>query len=174
MTVRNDGEYALTGVGVLDLAGESGSFGSRLLADLGARVIKVEEPGGDPSRTAGPSPTGNDPGQGSRLSFRFENANKLGVTLNLRTGEGRRIFLELVKRNDIVIEGFPPGGMDALGLARHVFELTPVDGGTRVSKSMELIKPSLLARLMTLKIKGEQPRAMAQDLERIKQKLGSS
>ena len=116
MTVRNDGEYALTGVGVLDLAGESGSFGSRLLADLGARVIKVEEPGGDPSRTSGPSPAGNDPGQGGGLSFRFENANKLGVTLNLRTGEGRRIFLELVKRNDIVMEGYSPGGMDVLGL----------------------------------------------------------
>jgi crotonobetainyl-CoA:carnitine CoA-transferase CaiB-like acyl-CoA transferase len=115
MTVRTGGGYALEGVGVLDLAGEVGGFGSRLLADLGARVIKVEEPGGDPSRNAGSPPAG-DPGECGSLSFRFENANKLGITLNLRTGEGRRIFLELVKRSDVVMEAHPPGGMDALGL----------------------------------------------------------
>jgi hypothetical protein len=60
-----------------------------------------------------------------------------------------------------------------LGLARHVFELAPQDGGTRVSKSMELIKPSLLAKIMSFKIKGHQPKSLRQDLERIKQRLES-
>ena len=60
-----------------------------------------------------------------------------------------------------------------LGLARHVFDLTPDGGGTRVSKSMELTKPSFLARLMSMKIKGDQAKALPQDLQRIKQKLES-
>ena len=61
----------------------------------------------------------------------------------------------------------------SLGLARHAFELSAAGGGTHISKSMELIKPSFLARVMTLKIKGDQPKAMAEDLSRIKQKLES-
>jgi hypothetical protein len=61
----------------------------------------------------------------------------------------------------------------ALGLARHIFELSAADSGTRVAKSMELIKPSFLARIMTLKLKADQPKAMAEDLSRIKQKLES-
>src|SRR6266511_2073914 len=61
----------------------------------------------------------------------------------------------------------------ALGLARHTFELSAAEGGTRVSKSMELIKPSFLARVMALKIGMDQPKAMAEDLRRIKQKLES-
>ena len=106
MKYRGDGEYALSGVGVLDLAGERAGFGSRLLADLGARVIRVEKPGGA-------SPAGRS------FSFRFENANKLGITLDLEKKEGQEIFLELVRRNDIVIEDFPPGYMSSLGLGQE-------------------------------------------------------
>ena len=106
MKSRGDGDYALGGVGVLDLAGERAGFGSRLLADLGARVIRVEGPGGASSA-------------GRSFSFRFENANKLGITLDLEKREGREIFLELVRRNDIVIEDFPPGYMSSLGLGQE-------------------------------------------------------
>ena|SRR5688572_15702260 len=60
-----------------------------------------------------------------------------------------------------------------LGVARHVFELTPSGSGTHVAKSMELTKPSFLGRLMGFKIKGEQPKSLAEDLRRIKQKLES-
>jgi len=108
-------EYALKGVGVLDLAGEQGSFSSRLLADLGARVIKVEKPGGEPSRKIGPY-WGGSPDPEKSLFFYFNNANKLGITLELQNKEGRRIFLELVRRNDIIMESYPPGHMDTLGL----------------------------------------------------------
>ncbi|HLF77156.1 MAG TPA: SRPBCC family protein [Dehalococcoidia bacterium] len=59
----------------------------------------------------------------------------------------------------------------SLGIARHVFELTPSGSGTHVLKSMELTKPSFLARLMSMKIKGDQAKALTQDLQRIKQKL---
>ncbi len=115
MKAQSNGEYALKGVGVLDLAGERGSLSSRLLADLGARVIKVERPGGDPSREIGPY-LGGSPDPEKSLFFYFNNANKLGITLDLQTKEGRRIFLELVRRNDIIIESYPPGYMDTLDL----------------------------------------------------------
>jgi crotonobetainyl-CoA:carnitine CoA-transferase CaiB-like acyl-CoA transferase len=115
MKAESDGGYTLQGVGVLDLAGERGSFSSRLLADLGARVIKVEKPGGDPSRDIGPY-WGGSPDPEKSLFFFFNNANKLGITLDLQTREGRKIFLQLVRRNDIIIEGYPPSHMETLGL----------------------------------------------------------
>ena len=60
----------------------------------------------------------------------------------------------------------------ALGLARHTFELAPsADGGTNISKSMELVKPTFLARMTTLKIRSDQPKAMESDLANIKKKL---
>jgi crotonobetainyl-CoA:carnitine CoA-transferase CaiB-like acyl-CoA transferase len=112
---ESDCGYALQGVGVLDLAGGQGSFSSRLLADLGARVIKVEKPGGDPSREIGPY-LGSSPDPEKSLFFFFNNANKLGITLDLQTREGMRIFLQLVRRNDIIIESYQPGHMETLGL----------------------------------------------------------
>jgi hypothetical protein len=59
----------------------------------------------------------------------------------------------------------------SLGVARHVFEMAASGDGTRLTKSMELIKPSFLARLMTFKIGMDQPKALAQDVERIRAKL---
>ena len=119
MRAESKAGYALQGVGVLDLAGEQGSFASRLLADLGARVIKVERPGGDPSRRIGPY-LGDAPDPEKSLFFHFNNANKLGITLDLQTREGRRVFLELVGRNNIIIESYPPGHMETLGLGLEV------------------------------------------------------
>jgi polyketide cyclase/dehydrase/lipid transport protein len=58
-----------------------------------------------------------------------------------------------------------------LGLARHAFDLSAVDGGTRVTKSMELIEPSFLAKVMSFRINGAQPKELAEDLRRIKAKL---
>jgi crotonobetainyl-CoA:carnitine CoA-transferase CaiB-like acyl-CoA transferase len=101
------------------MRGEHGSFSSRLLADLGARVIKVERPGGDPSRRIGPY-LGDSSDPEKSLFFHFNNVNKLGITLDLQNNEGRRIFLELVRRNDIIIESYPPGYLDTLGLELEV------------------------------------------------------
>jgi hypothetical protein len=83
------------------------------------------------------------------------------------------------QRESQTVTEYAPGSRFAfeasggLGLARHIFELSVAGGGTRLSKSMELIKPSFLARVMSMKIKADQPKAMAEDLHRIKQKLES-
>jgi len=119
MKAQGKREYALQGVGVLDLAGEQGGFSSRLLADMGARVIKVEKPGGDQSREIGPF-WGDSPDPEKSLFDYFNSANKLGITLDLQNKEGRRIFLELVQRNDIIIESYPPGYLNGSGLGLEV------------------------------------------------------
>ncbi len=96
---------------ILDLANESGGFCAKLLADMGAHVIKVEKPGGDPCRKVGAfAPDSCDSNTG--LWFHYHNTNKRCITLNLETREGRSILLRLLKENDIVIETFAPGYLE--------------------------------------------------------------
>jgi len=104
---------------VLDLSDEKASFCSKLLADIGARVIKIEQPGGDPSRRIGPFLKDSSHDEGS-LSFLYNNTNKLGITLNLVHPEGKRLFFHLVKRTDVIVETGPPGYMEGLGLGYEV------------------------------------------------------
>ena len=99
---------------VLDLADHRGSFCSRLLADLGAQVIKVERPGGDPDRRE--EDRGERCGGEMSPAFLYHNRNKLGVTLDLERKEGRRLFLRLVKSQDVVVHTFFPGYLERLGL----------------------------------------------------------
>jgi len=106
---------ALAGLQVLDLADEKASFCSKLLADLGAEVIKVEKPGGDTSRRAGPFWSGK-PHPEKSLSFWYNNTGKQGITLNLESEEGRALFYRLSNRTDVIVETFPPGYLDGLGL----------------------------------------------------------
>ena len=108
MKMEEKKEGLLSGIRILDLADEKASFCSKLLADLGAYVIKIEKPGGDPSRRIGPF-LGNSFHPEKSLSFYYNNTNKLGVTLNLENSVGREIFHKLVKRMDVVIETFSPG-----------------------------------------------------------------
>jgi alpha-methylacyl-CoA racemase len=102
---------ALAGLRVLDLTRLlPGPFCTQLLADLGADVIKIEDPrGGDPARH----------GQ-SRTLFRFVNRNKRSVSLNLRASEGRDLLLRLVDAADVLVEGFRPGVMERFGLGYAV------------------------------------------------------
>ena len=109
----------LSGLQVLDLADGMASFCSRLLADLGAEVVKVEKPGGDASRLAGPF-LNNIPHAERSLSFWNNNTNKLGITLNLDSEQGRDIFLRLADKSDVVIETFSPGYLEKLGLGYKV------------------------------------------------------
>lgn len=82
-----------------------------ILADFGADVIKVETPAtGDDTRTWGPIVNGYS------AFYAYINRNKRGITLNLKTEEGKRIFLELVRKVDVVVENFRPGVMKRLGL----------------------------------------------------------
>ncbi len=106
---------ALEGYRVLELAGDTGHYAGKLLADLGADVIKIEPSGGDPSRRTPPLlHDRTDPD--SSLSFLYHNLNKRGVTLNLDHPDGRRVFMRLASTADALIETFPPGHLDALEL----------------------------------------------------------
>lgn len=104
---------ALDNIRILDLTQfEAGPSCTELLAFLGARVIKVESPkGGDQGRTLLNDGTGLD-----SYYFLLLNANKESITLNLKSEKGKRIFLELVKQVDVVMENYAPGVMAGLGL----------------------------------------------------------
>ena len=91
MELKEDKGGLLNGIQILDLADEKASFCSKLLADMGANVIKVEKPGGDPSRKIGPF-LGNVPHQERSLSFYYNNTNKFSITLNLEHRVGHEIF----------------------------------------------------------------------------------
>ena len=99
----------------LDLTDESGFLCGRILADLGADVLKVEPPGGDASRGIGPFPSGR-PDPKTSLYWLSHNTNKRGITLNLELTQGRDLFKKLVSSADFVIESYPPERLDELGL----------------------------------------------------------
>lgn len=108
----------LAGLRVLDLAGESGVFAGRMLAELGADVIRVEPPGGDgirrrPPFLDGPAPSGSARESLHHLHF---NAGKRGITLDARTPRGIEVLRRLAAVADIWLETEAPGVMDALGL----------------------------------------------------------
>lgn len=112
---------ALEGIVVLDLSRVlAGPYCSMLLGDMGAEVIKIEIPQkGDDSRTFPPFINGES------AYFKNMNRNKKGITLNLK-GEGKNIFLELVKKADVLIENYKPGTMEKLGLGYEVLkEINP-------------------------------------------------
>jgi len=103
----------LEGITVLDLSRVlSGPYCTMQLADMGARVIKIERPGlGDDTRAWGP-PFVN----GESAYFLSINRNKESLTLNFKHPEGRRLLDELIARADILVENFRPGTLDELGL----------------------------------------------------------
>lgn len=106
----------LDGIRVLDLTNVlSGPFATLHLAWLGAEVIKVENPkGGDLARKLGCVPEYNKKLAGT--SFLAQNANKKSITLNLKNDTAKKIFKELAKTADVVVENFRPGVMDRLGV----------------------------------------------------------
>ncbi|MFN8555846.1 MAG: CoA transferase [Dehalococcoidia bacterium] len=106
---------ALAPFRVLDLTGPIGHYCGKLLADLGADVVKVEPPAGDPARGLGPF-AGGDPDPERSLWYINYNTNKRGLTLDLDQSDGRRTFLDLVRAADVAIESFAPGVLDRLGL----------------------------------------------------------
>lgn len=121
MALKEEKEGLLQGIRILDLADEKASFCSKLLADMGAYVIKVEKPGGDSSRKIGPF-LGNLPHLERSLFFYHNNTNKRDITLNLEHPAGREIFLGLIKRMDVVVETFAPGYLKDLRLDFDILE----------------------------------------------------
>ncbi len=100
---------------VLDLTTERGHFAGRLLADLGADVIKVEPPDGDPARHRGPF-VDDIPGPERSLRWLAWNTNKRGVTIDLSDPSGQDRFRRMAQSADIVLESFAPGHLDELHL----------------------------------------------------------
>lgn len=120
----------LSGLRILDIGRLiAGPFCARLLARLGADVIKVEAPGrGDPARRIGPFPSGAANGEYGPLHL-YVNEGKRGITLDLATRSGRSVFLRLVEQADVVIENFEP----------KVLESVELDYGT-----MERVNPRII------------------------------
>src|SRR6204780_2619155 len=93
----------LSGLRILELADEKGQFCGKLLADLGADVIKIEPPGGEPNRHIGPF-LDDIPHPERSLSFWYYNTSKRGITLNLNTADGRALFSRLGSGSDVIPE----------------------------------------------------------------------
>jgi crotonobetainyl-CoA:carnitine CoA-transferase CaiB-like acyl-CoA transferase len=124
---RRTGRQALADVKVLEFSDfVSGPYCGKLLSNMGAQVIKVEKPGlGDKARSWGPFPQNLPHPEKSGL-FLFLNMNKYGITLNVETAAGRKIFKELVKWADVLIEDYAVKEMKAMGLSYpQIKELNP-------------------------------------------------
>jgi crotonobetainyl-CoA:carnitine CoA-transferase CaiB-like acyl-CoA transferase len=108
---------ALSGISVLELGRMvAAPYAAKLLGDLGADVVKIEDPGlGDPARRRGPFPNQVPHPERSGL-FLYLNTSKRSITLSLESAAGRRIFRELVAAADVLIEDYTPGELDRLGL----------------------------------------------------------
>lgn len=115
-------EGLLDGIVVLDLGRVLACpYAATMLADMGATVIKIENPkGGDDTRKMGPFINDNS------VYYANFNRGKVGVTLNLKEPEGKEIFKEMVKKADVVLENYRPGTMEKLGLGYDVLkEINP-------------------------------------------------
>ncbi|HWI31475.1 MAG TPA: CoA transferase [Microbacterium sp.] len=120
----------LTGVSVIDLSRAlAGPHAAMMLGDLGADVIKIENPGGgDDSRGWGPPFADPIDPSASRESTYFlaANRNKRSIALNLRAADDRATFEDMVRRADVLIENFRTGVLERLGLGiDHLFQLNP-------------------------------------------------
>jgi crotonobetainyl-CoA:carnitine CoA-transferase CaiB-like acyl-CoA transferase len=107
-------------------------FAASLLAEAGAEVLCIEPPGGDPLRNL--TPFGReeymlpdrDTGTPTGMDFIAEMRNQYSITLDIETEEGREIYKKLVNHTDVVIEEYPPGHLDSLGIGyRHLSKINP-------------------------------------------------
>ena len=107
-------DRALEGLRVVELgAGIPAAYATKLLADLGADVIKVEPPGGDPLRLHGPFPN-DEPDPETGTLHLFLNANKRDVTADLEADEGRSRLLDLACHADLVVHNLAPSDLERL------------------------------------------------------------
>ena len=147
---------ALGDLRVLDLTSSSAAYCGKLLADLGADVIKIEPPGGDPGRREPPRWSGDD---AASLPFLYENSSKRSISLDLDRSSDRDRFRALVAASDLVLESLPVGRLEAWGLdfaslaaslpAEHPgLVLTSVTGFGQTGPSREARSNDLIASAM--------------------------
>lgn len=110
-------DSALHNIVVLDLSdGMAGGYCTKVLRDLGAKVIKIETPGiGDSTRSIG-QVFNNSPDKKTSAAFLYLNAGKKSVTLNIESQNGREILCELIRKTDVLVETFSPGKLDELSI----------------------------------------------------------
>ncbi len=113
---------ALEGIRVLDMTHvQSGPSATQILAWLGADVVKLEAPTGDITRKQLRDLPGVD-----SLYFTMLNCNKRSITLNMKSEEGKQLFIEMVKKSDVLVENFGPGAVDRMGFTwDRLQELNP-------------------------------------------------
>ncbi len=107
---------ALDGVKIIDMSAViAGPMATQILADQGAEVIKIENPGlGDMARYLGPQ------SGGMGAMFAAVNRNKRSIALNLKAPQGKAVFLDLIKTADVVVENYRPGAMERMSLTYDV------------------------------------------------------
>jgi crotonobetainyl-CoA:carnitine CoA-transferase CaiB-like acyl-CoA transferase len=159
----------LSDVTVIELTeGIPGAFCGKLLAGLGARVIKVEPPGGERGRAIGPF-AGDDPHPEKSGTFLYLNTAKQSIVLDLATAVGREDLLRLVESADVAIESYSPGTLAALGLgydalsARNprliLASITPFgqDGPYRDRLTSEIVAEALGGLMYTIGLPEREP-----------------
>ena len=110
---------------VLDLTDERGLLAGKILADLGADVVQIEPPGGNPARNIGPF-YGDDPQPEKSLFWWAYAANKRSITLDLEQKDGQALLKKMVAEADFLVESFAPGYLDTLGIGYDVLaEINP-------------------------------------------------
>lgn len=114
---------SLKGLKILDLSEfASGSYCTKMFTGWGAEVIKIENPNcGDIARTIGPFP-GDEPDPEKSVLYLYLNTGKKSITLNLKTATGVKIFKEIVKDADVLVENYEPGTLPNLGLGYEILK----------------------------------------------------
>ncbi|MFH1490708.1 MAG: CoA transferase [Pseudomonadota bacterium] len=163
-------DLILGDIRVLDVSeGVAGPFCTKLLAGLGAEVIKVEKPGtGDVSRQVGPFAR-DAPQAEQSATFLYLNTGKKSVTLDIGNQTGASLFQSLARECDILVESFPPGHMDHLGLGYRAIEplnpgviytsITPFGqtGPYRDYKGSDLVAQAMGALMYTIGLPDREP-----------------
>jgi len=144
----------LEGYLALDLTDLKGQFCGKLLRDFGFDVIKVEPPGGDPVRRLGPFKDDRPHPEGS-LRFAYLNSGKQSLTLDIEKPAGRDLLLRLVEQADVLLESFPPGALDRLGLGEQALRernprllLTSVTGFGQTGPHRDYACPDIVGLAM--------------------------
>ena len=151
---RSAAQGALSGLRVLDLTGRMGGYCGLLLANLGAEVVLIEPPGGDPMRREGPFKN-DHPHPEQSLSFAAYHTNKRGVILNLEDDEDRHTLLNLARGADVLIEDKPPRYLERRALGYHSLQainpalvLTSISGFGQSGPYRDFKAPSIVAFAM--------------------------